>query len=125
MLCPCGSKKPYAECCQPYHQGQALAPSAERLMRARYAAYVLALEDFLLKTWAKSTRPASIEFEPDIEWQKLRVVKVKQGHAEDTVGQVTFKAFYTLGDVRSVMTETSEFERDEAGAWVYLSGQVR
>jgi len=37
--CPCSSNKPYAECCEPYHNG-AVEPTAESLMRARFSAYV-------------------------------------------------------------------------------------
>ena len=42
--CPCGSGKPYAACCGPLHAGEKPAPTAEALMRSRYAAYVLKLE---------------------------------------------------------------------------------
>ena len=38
--CPCASGRPYVECCQPYHSGSSLEPSAESLMRARFSAYV-------------------------------------------------------------------------------------
>ena len=47
--CPCGSKKPYSECCGPLHKG-AQALSAEQVMRARYAAYVKMELDYLLET---------------------------------------------------------------------------
>ena len=40
--CPCTSTLPYANCCAPFHQGQA-APSARQLMRSRYSAFVLGL----------------------------------------------------------------------------------
>ncbi|HEX5804075.1 MAG TPA: YchJ family metal-binding protein, partial [Azospira sp.] len=44
--CPCGSDQPYARCCGRWHAGEP-APSAEALMRSRYAAYVLGLSDYL------------------------------------------------------------------------------
>jgi SEC-C motif-containing protein len=58
--CPCGSPHPYDACCQPLHQGAAAA-SAEALMRSRYSAYVLGLEDYLLATWHADTRPAALD----------------------------------------------------------------
>ncbi|MDX1560486.1 MAG: YchJ family metal-binding protein, partial [Marinobacter sp.] len=54
--CPCGSGKPYLECCRPFHQGDP-APSPEALMRSRYAAFVLNLPDYLQTTWHQSSRP--------------------------------------------------------------------
>ena len=38
--CPCASGRLYADCCEPYHCGSALEPTAESLMRARFSAYV-------------------------------------------------------------------------------------
>lgn len=122
--CPCGSKKTYTVCCEPFHLGQAFPQSAERLMRSRYSAYVMKLEQYLINTWAESTRPSEIEFEENIHWLRLRIVKTKQGHAEDQKGMVAFKAFYEVDGVKGLMTEKSQFIRDEAGHWVYLSGEV-
>lgn len=122
--CPCGSKKTYSNCCEPYHLWQTYPQSAEQLMRSRYSAYVMKLEDYLIKTWAESTRPSEIAFEENIEWLKLRIVKVKQGHAEDQKGMVFFKAFYLAEGEKGVMSEKSQFIRDDAGRWVYLSGDV-
>ncbi|MGA6098995.1 YchJ family protein [Stutzerimonas marianensis] len=47
--CPCGSGDLLGECCGRYHAGVP-APSAERLMRSRYSAYVLGLMDYLKAT---------------------------------------------------------------------------
>ena len=40
-LCPCGSGRPYEECCETYIEGRETAPTAEALMRSRYAAHTL------------------------------------------------------------------------------------
>lgn len=122
--CPCGSKKTYSDCCEPYHLEQDYPQSAEQLMRSRYSAYVMKLPEYLIKTWAEATRPKEITFEENIEWLKLRIVKVKQGHAEDQKGMVSFKAFYSAEGEKGVMSEKSQFIRDDAGHWVYLSGDV-
>ena len=34
-LCPCGSGRPYEECCETYIEGRETAPTAEALMRSR------------------------------------------------------------------------------------------
>ncbi|UTW07147.1 YchJ family protein [Pseudomonas benzenivorans] len=47
--CPCGSGDLLSACCGRYHAGTP-APSAERLMRSRYSAYVLGDVDYLLAT---------------------------------------------------------------------------
>jgi SEC-C motif-containing protein len=127
-LCPCGSKKPYAECCQPFHQGEAFPATAEQLMRSRYSAYALHLKDYLLQTWDKTTRPGDFSFESGLKWCKLRIVKTKQGGAQDGKGMVAFRAEYELdtesGVEKGVMTEKSQFRRDDEGHWVYVSGEV-
>jgi SEC-C motif-containing protein len=46
---------PYAACCGRHHGGIPAA-DAESLMRSRYSAYVLGLEDYLLATWHATTR---------------------------------------------------------------------
>ena len=33
-LCPCGSGRPYEECCETYIEGRETAPTAEALMRS-------------------------------------------------------------------------------------------
>ena len=64
--CPCGSAKPYAECCGRWHDGPLLlqAPDAEALMRSRYCAFVLERADYLLATWHPRTRPVALEPTP-------------------------------------------------------------
>ncbi|PLA74354.1 hypothetical protein CYQ88_06600 [Hydrogenovibrio sp. SC-1] len=124
-LCPCGSKKTYSNCCEPFHLGQATAQTAEALMRSRYSAYVLENETYLLKTWAKTTRPGQIPFEKGLVWTKLRVIKTQKGQATDTEGKVWFKAYYQQADQKGVMSEKSFFIRDEQSQWVYVNGEVR
>ena len=69
--CPCHHGASYGVCCKPLHDGQA-APTAERLMRSRYAAYVLKLDSYLLATWHPSTRPSSIDLDTP-KWLGLQV----------------------------------------------------
>lgn len=69
--CPCGQQQTYAQCCAPYHQGTAIAPTAELLMRSRYSAYVLAIKEYLLSTWHESTRPKKLTFIPLMKYKLL------------------------------------------------------
>ena len=58
-LCPCGSGKKYAECCEPIIKGTVKAPTAEALMRARYTSYVKQEIDFIINTCEKSEEIAA------------------------------------------------------------------
>jgi len=40
MPCPCGLPDKYESCCGRYHSGETSAPTAEKLMRSRYSAFV-------------------------------------------------------------------------------------
>ncbi|MCB0909908.1 MAG: SEC-C domain-containing protein, partial [Nocardioidaceae bacterium] len=63
--CPCGTGDDYAACCGRFHQGAA-APTAERLMRSRYAAYAVGDAGYVFRTWHPRTRPEHIELDPDL-----------------------------------------------------------
>jgi SEC-C motif domain protein len=120
--CPCESGKPYQHCCGPFHLGNP-APTAEALMRSRYTAYVLKLEDYLLSTWHPSTRPSSLNLANDIEtkWLGLTIKEAKK--ISDTLATVEFVARYKVGGNRAErLHEVSQFEFSDA--WYYLTGDV-
>ena len=54
--CPCGSKKPFTACCEPYITGKASAPTAEALMRALYKIYATGKRHFIEKARARERR---------------------------------------------------------------------
>ncbi|MCT9933769.1 YchJ family metal-binding protein [Planotetraspora sp. A-T 1434] len=116
--CPCGLPATYTECCERYHAGQA-APTAEALMRSRYAAFAVEEETYLLRTWHPSTRPAGIGFEPGMRWTGLEIEATSGGSPFHTTGTVTFRARYTYRGKPGELYERSRFARHE-GAWVYL-----
>ncbi len=64
--CPCGTGLTYGECCEPFLSAAAQAPTAERMMRSRYTAYVLWHPGYLLATWHSATRPALLVLDPDL-----------------------------------------------------------
>ncbi len=125
MPCPCGSPTGYEFCCGRLHNGQ-IATSAEQLMRARYSAYVLKREDFLLASWHASSRPASLDLaaqQPAPRWLGLDIrqyLDIDENHSV-----VEFVARYRLGGGRAQRQhETSRFVR-EGGQWYYLDGQIK
>ncbi|WP_406864014.1 YchJ family metal-binding protein [Streptomyces sp. HUAS MG47] len=119
--CPCGLPEPYGDCCGRFHSGTAHAPTAERLMRSRYAAFVVRDEAYLLRTWAPRTRPAEVDFDPGMRWTGLEIRETTDGTAFHQSGTVTFVAGYTHDGRAGSLHERSRFERHE-GAWVYVDG---
>ncbi|MFC7259470.1 YchJ family protein [Streptomyces lutosisoli] len=115
--CPCGLPEPYVKCCGRFHRGEAAAPTAEALMRSRYAAFVQQDEKYLLRTWHPRTRPSSVDFDPGMRWTGLEILATSDGSAFHSTGTVTFRASYRGGSLH----ERSRFERVD-GAWVYVDG---
>lgn len=122
LPCVCGNPAPLDACCGRFHSGNELAATAEQLMRARYSAYVLNLNSYLLASWHNSTRPASPDFSDagNIRWLGLEIKRhtvIDADHA-----QVEFVARYKIGGQPAVrMLEISHFIR-ENGRWFYVSG---
>jgi SEC-C motif-containing protein len=116
--CPCLSGLPYGECCGPFHRDSERPPTAERLMRSRYSAYVVGDAGYLLETWHPTTRPQSLEIDPGIRWLRLEIVSRSAGGMLDTAGIVEFRAHYRSPDGPSEQHETSRFVRD--GRWLYV-----
>jgi len=99
--------------------------TAEMLMRSRYSAFVLKLDDYLLQTWHPSTRPAQLSLNDDsTEWIKLEILKHQHGAPGDSRGKVEFKAHYRLGANCSCLHEISRFCRED-GKWLYLDGKIK
>ena len=131
MDCPCGRTGPkgrplaYEQCCGPYitDYDEKPAPDAEALMRSRYTASVLRDYVYLLETWDASTRPPSIEFDPDARWLGLEVRDHRV--VDDTHAEVEFVARYRVRGRGMRLHERSRFVRGEGGRWVYVDGVIR
>lgn len=122
--CPCGSGKPYARCCRIFHRGEAVAPTAEHLMRSRYAAFALGLDEYLLDTWADATRPGTLEGAGErITWIGLEIRDTRGGRDGDRDGEVEFVARGIVDDHLTTLQETSRFIR-ERGRWCYVDGDL-
>lgn len=113
--CPCGSGERFDVCCAPLHAGEK-APSAERLMRSRYTAFVVGDVDYLTATWHGSTRPESLALDPRTRWQGLEIV---QAQNEGTRAVVEFRARFRENGRAGQQHERSRFIQ-RAGRWFYL-----
>ncbi len=133
ITCPCrkSADKPlsYAECCEPYVTGQAKAPSAEALMRARYSAFAMGKIDYLIDTVAPEERSdierGSLEaWSRESEWHGLDIVETVEGRPGNKTGIVEFVAHFTrAGDEREAHHERSTFRYDDKDAcWYFVDG---
>lgn len=124
--CPCGSGAPYAACCGPLHQGRAsglaTAPTAERLMRSRYSAFAVGDVAYLMLSWHPSTRPATLELDAGLRWERLEILGTTGGREHDRHGTVAFAAHHReLATGRpGRQVENSAFVR-EGGHWFYVA----
>ena len=99
----------------------ATTPTAEALMRSRYAAYALGRSAYLLATWHPDTRPASLTLEPGLRWIGLQVEASEISEPDRAI--VRFTARYRLGGRAARLSETSRFTRID-GRWYYVDGDV-
>ena len=122
VLCHCGNLVPYANCCGRFHRGNEVELTAELLMRSRYSAYVLVLEDYLLATWHPSRRPAALDLS-DANKTRWLGLEIKRHTVMDaSCAQVEFVARYKIGGLPAVrLHEISDFIL-EGGRWFYVSG---
>lgn len=124
--CPCGSGLPYSECCHKFIEEKELPETAEKLMRSRYSAYAKSEIDYLIKTSHPENRhlynPDSIrEWADKSEWQKLEILRTKNGKIGDYEGQVEFKAYYREDGSDKIHHELSNFRKKE-GKWYFYQG---
>lgn len=121
--CPCGTGLCYGECCGPLHSGERRAATAEQLMRSRYCAFAVGDTGYVLASWHPSTRPQTLEAEPDVVWRRLDVLRTEAGGPFDNVGFVEFRAFWRQSGGRGALHERSRFERAD-GSWLYVNGAL-
>ena len=120
--CPCGSPLGLAACCGRFHLGVP-APTAEALMRSRYAAYALGNLDYIEAT---AGGPAALAFnrteaeasQLGTVWLGLEIIATRKGREGDSDGMVSFIARYRHNGAEAALTETSRFRRVD-GRWLY------
>ena len=130
--CPCHSGKPYASCCEPYHQGKA-PDNALALMRSRFSAYVLKLADYIIQTTSpqkqkehadlKKWKAEILFFSENTVFEKLEIIKFIPPNKQAKEAFVTFKAHLKQNNTNVSFTEKSRFEKID-GKWFYLDGKI-
>ncbi|MGJ8620084.1 MAG: YchJ family protein [Methylophilaceae bacterium] len=120
--CPCESGEAYVDCCEPLHLGLT-APSAISLMRSRYTAYTMGLEQYLLDTWHESTRPTSLGLANDAKTKWLGLDIKRAQTIDDDTAIVEFIARYKVGGYKAErLHEISQFKHTDR--WYYVSGEI-
>lgn len=130
MLCPCQSNLEYEKCCGPYLSGEAIAPTAEKLMRARYTAYTRSQVEYVKKTLAPEsmkgfTLADAKKWADEMDWRGLKIIKTEKGQPHDSKGMVEFVATYANkeGEVLE-HHEVSQFRKNEKGEWLFVDGDA-
>ena len=133
--CPCGTQKHYTDCCQPYLDGHASAPTAEALMRSRYTAYSKNNLHYLIQTQHPTTRkkndPTTLKqtFQTT-HWISLTIVKAQQGQPHHKRGIVEFIATHQEKSrnpkQQPTLTQLHERSRfiQENDHWFYVDGDL-
>ena len=127
-MCHCGSDASYEECCGQYHSGQAAAPTAEALMRARYSAFVVENIDFLESSLHPAARhdfdpKGSAQWAKNSEWLGLEVVNTEQGSELDSAGIVEYIAKFKTQNRTMNHHEIGNFVKED-GQWFYKDGET-
>lgn len=97
--CPCGSGRPYTDCCQPYISGAAEPATAEALMRARYSAHVTAELEYVWDT-TDPEKASELDHETtrrwaeESDWLGLEIRGCRAGGEDDDEGAVEFVCSY-------------------------------
>ena len=93
------------------------------MLRARYSAYVLLLEEYLLETWHPSSRPPDFCLAETYNTRWLGLDIRSQVHAGDRT-RIEFVARYRIGTAPAQQqNEISRFVRED-GRWLYLDGEI-
>lgn len=119
--CFCGSENTFSNCCEPYIKEIKKAPTAEALMRSRYAAYATQEADYLMKTTHISTRKNHsksdiLEWSKSNNWLRLEIL-----NATETT--VEFKAYFIDDSLQANVHHEKSAFKFEDGSWFYVDGK--
>ena len=125
-FCPCGTGRPYLDCCEPFITGERLPSTAEELMRSRYSAYTMVAIGYIHDTTHPDHRSdfdekGTREWAESSRWEGLEIVSTLAGGADDTEGKVEFIARYRDRDMRRTHHELADFKKLD-GAWYFTDG---
>ncbi|AKH19770.1 YchJ family protein [Sedimenticola thiotaurini] len=127
-LCPCGSSKQAADCCDPVINGEQNAATAESLMRARYCAFASGQVEFLNSSLHPEHRDdhdvhATRRWAENSQWLGLQIVASERGGEQDQDGEVEFIATYKEKGVIRQHHERSSFSKLD-GVWYFVEGEL-
>jgi SEC-C motif domain protein len=126
--CPCGTKRPFSECCGPALAGTAAPATPEALMRSRYTAFVKHDVDYIFKTIAPNhrgdfDRQGVEDWSRKSEWLGLDIIATEKGGPADDTGTVEFAArFRDKGQDRR-HDELATFVKID-GRWYFEDGKT-
>lgn len=131
ILCPCGTSQNYSQCCALIHQNPQQTPSAEKLMRSRFSAFVLEDVDFIIDTYHSSCQASlsaqEIAQATKAKWLKLEIVSTHQNSTqENSESYVEFKAWFNEDNQLQLLHEKSRFVKEEINGqlcWRYIDGE--
>ena len=126
LACPCGSRRPYIDCCKLLHDG-AMPASPEALMRSRYTAYHRRFSAYLMAPtgppgphWRADAAAWKAELDVYCKAVTFARLDVFESSVDGDVGFVRFRAtmFHRSHDVS--FGERSRFLRTDR--WRYVDG---
>lgn len=125
--CPCGTRKPYAECCEPFIRGLAAPGTAVDLMRSRYTAFARHEIDYLMKTLSPARKKDIVrkeveEWSKNTDWAGLEILSSEMGGPGDETGRIEFKAKFREDGEEKEHHELATFLRID-GRWVFEDGR--
>lgn len=122
MICPCCTWELYSNCCQPYHNREKEATTAEALMRSRFSAFAIPNGEYLMETTLPQKR--KLHSRDDLQewgeinsWTRLEIV------SKPSDDQVEFKAYYTDEDGQKQLHHELSLFKKVHGRWYYVSGK--
>lgn len=126
--CPCGSKEDYQDCCEQYHTQNRSPETAEKLMRARYSAFVKNHITFIGQTHIPGTKDFDLneaqKWATESTWKGLQILQTTQGSEQDDHGVVEFKAHYADHEEKDYLHhEVSTFIKKDS-VWYYKDGHI-
>jgi len=119
--CYCGSGFSFSDCCEPFLKKSKNAPTAEKLMRSRYSAYVTPEADYLLATTHVSTRKYHsksdvLEWSKSNNWLRLEILDASENSVE-------FKAYFLDNSLQTNIHHEKSAFKFEDERWFYVDGE--
>ncbi len=123
QTCPCCSNQPFSNCCQPIIAGE-IAPTAEALVRSRYAAFVVRDLDHVQHTHAPEisddfNRAEAERLAEECEWLGLHIHSAKELHDQ---AEVAFVVKFRRDQKVISKGAISKFRKYD-GHWLFVSSK--